>query len=45
MPIESVTKLRLHGGPCAERCPTGDEHMQKHLIEMTHAETVCRSRA
>ena len=35
----------LHCGLCAERCPTGAWDMQKYLIEMTNAETVCRSRA
>jgi formate dehydrogenase beta subunit len=35
----------LHCGLCAERCPTGAWDMQKYLIEMTHAEHVCHSRA
>ena len=35
----------LHCGLCAERCPTGAWDMQKYLIEMTHAEQACRSRA
>ena len=35
----------LHCGLCAERCPTGAWDMQKYLIEMTQAETACRSRA
>jgi len=35
----------LHCGLCAERCPTGAWDMQKYLIEMTHAEEACRSRA
>jgi ferredoxin len=35
----------LHCGLCAERCPTGAWDMQKYLIEMTHAEQSCRSRA
>ena len=35
----------LHCGLCAERCPTGAWDMQKYLIEMTHADSVCRSRA
>src|ERR1700744_3436684 len=35
----------LHCGLCAERCPTGAWDMQKYLIEMTHAEQACHSRA
>src|SRR2546421_711762 len=35
----------LHCGLCAERCPTGAWDMQKYLIEMTQAESACRSRA
>ena len=35
----------LHCGLCAERCPTGAWDMQKYLIDMTHAEQACRSRA
>ena len=35
----------LHCGLCAERCPTGAWDMQKYLIEMTHAEQACQSRA
>jgi NADPH-dependent glutamate synthase beta subunit-like oxidoreductase len=35
----------LHCGLCAERCPTGAWDMQKYLIDMTHAEQACQSRA
>jgi formate dehydrogenase (NADP+) beta subunit len=35
----------LHCGLCAERCPTGAWDMQKYLIEMTHAEQACHSKA
>jgi len=35
----------LHCGLCAERCPTGAWDMQKYLIDMTHAEQACHSRA
>ena len=35
----------LHCGLCAERCPTGAWDMQKYLIDMTHAEQACRSKA
>ena len=34
----------LHCGLCAERCPTGAWDMQKYLIEMTHADDLCRTR-
>jgi len=32
----------LHCGLCAERCPTGAWDMQKYLIDMTHADDLCR---
>ena len=32
----------LHCGLCAERCPTGAWDMQKHLIDMTHVDDLCR---
>ncbi len=35
----------LHCGLCAERCPTGAWDMQKYLIDMTHAEQACHSKA
>jgi NADPH-dependent glutamate synthase beta subunit-like oxidoreductase len=35
----------LHCGLCAERCPTGAWDMQKYLIDMTHAEQACLSKA
>jgi ferredoxin len=35
----------LHCGLCAERCPTGAWDMQKYLIDMTHAEHACQSKA
>ncbi len=35
----------LHCGLCAERCPTGAWDMQKYLIDMTHAEDTCQTRA
>ena len=35
----------LHCGLCAERCPTGAWDMQKFMLQMTHAEAACRSRA
>jgi len=35
----------LHCGLCAERCPTGAWDMQKYLIDMTHAEQACQSKA
>lgn len=35
----------LHCGLCAERCPTGAWDMQKFMLQMTHAEEACRSRA
>src|ERR1700733_3695069 len=35
----------LHCGLCAEGCPTGAWDMQKYLIEMTHAEQACHSKA
>ncbi len=35
----------LHCGLCAERCPTGAWDMQKYLIDMTHADHACQSRA
>src|ERR1700726_2691659 len=35
----------LHCGLCAERCPTGAWDMQKYLINMTHADQACHSRA
>jgi NADPH-dependent glutamate synthase beta subunit-like oxidoreductase len=34
----------LHCGLCAERCPTGAWDMKKYLIEMTHADDLCRTR-
>jgi NADPH-dependent glutamate synthase beta subunit-like oxidoreductase len=37
--------LCLHCGLCAERCPTGAWDMQRFLLEMTHAEGACQSRA
>ena len=45
MPIESVANACLNYGLCGECCLTGAWDMQKYLIEMTQAETVCRSRA
>jgi NADPH-dependent glutamate synthase beta subunit-like oxidoreductase len=35
----------LHCGLCAERCPTGAWDMKKHLIDMTHADDLCRAAA
>src|SRR3989440_1509751 len=35
----------LHCGLCAERCPTGAWDMKKYLIDMTHADDLCRVRA
>ncbi len=35
----------LHCGLCAERCPTGAWDMQKYLVEITHAEDTCPTRA
>src|SRR6478752_1849311 len=35
----------LHCGLCAERCPTGAWDMKKYLIDMTHADDLCRSAA
>jgi len=32
----------LHCGLCAERCPTGAWDMKKYLIDMTHADDLCR---
>src|SRR4051812_13597622 len=34
----------LHCGLCAERCPTGAWDMKKYLIDMTHADDLCRVR-
>ncbi len=34
----------LHCGLCAERCPTGAWDMKKYLIDMTHADDLCRTR-
>ena len=34
--------LCLHCGLCAERCPTGAWDMKKYLIDMTHADDLCR---
>src|ERR1041384_4107463 len=34
----------LHCGLCAERCPTGAWDMKKYLIDMTHADDLCRKR-
>jgi len=34
----------LHCGLCAERCPTGAWDMKKYLIDMTHADDLCRIR-
>ena len=34
----------LHCGLCAERCPTGAWDMQKFLIDITHADDLCRTR-
>jgi NADPH-dependent glutamate synthase beta subunit-like oxidoreductase len=34
----------LHCGLCAERCPTGAWDMKKYLIDMTHADDLCRQR-
>ena len=34
----------LHCGLCAERCPTGAWDMQKYLIDMTHADDLCRTK-
>ena len=33
----------LHCGLCAERCPTGAWDMKKYLIDMTHADDLCRA--
>ncbi len=35
----------LHCGLCAERCPTGAWDMKKYLIDMTHADDLCRAKA
>jgi formate dehydrogenase beta subunit len=35
----------LHCGLCAERCPTGAWDMRKYLIDMTHADDLCRLRS
>jgi formate dehydrogenase beta subunit len=35
----------LHCGLCAERCPTGAWDMKKYLIDMTHADDLCRGPA
>ncbi len=35
----------LHCGLCAERCPTGAWDMKKYLIDMTHADDLCRVQA
>ncbi len=35
----------LHCGLCAERCPTGAWDMKKYLIDMTHADDLCRATA
>jgi formate dehydrogenase beta subunit len=32
----------LHCGLCAERCPTGAWDMKKYLIDITHADDLCR---
>ena len=32
----------LHCGLCAERCPTGAWDMKKYLMDMTHADDLCR---
>jgi formate hydrogenlyase subunit 6/NADH:ubiquinone oxidoreductase subunit I len=34
----------LHCGLCAERCPTGAWDMKKYLIDMTHADDLCRTK-
>jgi ferredoxin len=34
----------LHCGLCAERCPTGAWDMKKYLIDMTHADDLCRQK-
>jgi NADPH-dependent glutamate synthase beta subunit-like oxidoreductase len=34
----------LHCGLCAERCPTGAWDMKKYLMDMTHADDLCRTR-
>ena len=34
----------LHCGLCAERCPTGAWDMQKYLLDMTHADDLCRTK-
>src|SRR5690349_9249371 len=34
--------VSLHCGLCAERCPTGAWDMKKYLIDMTHADDLCR---
>ena len=34
--------LCVHCGLCAERCPTGAWDMKKYLIDMTHADDLCR---